>query len=275
MRSTPLPGAAEALAAAWAALRLGAAQTLAGWPVLIGRCLFYVLLMIILTGLWDRVAAEHLAGTLAARTPVGGFGLYVGATEWITLALPALHLRLEDDIRSGALETHLLRPKPYLLQTVSQGLGAVAVRMAFLGVTAIMLLALSGRPWPAPQAFGGVVVLGALGVSVGVLLYTLAGLTAFWVRRTLPFQLIVQKLMFVMGGLFAPITLYPPILRRLSEASPFAAHLYWAGIQAVRPSAALFVRGLAWDVLWLAVLAGACIVLWRAGVAKVLREGGA
>nr|QQZ49148.1 hypothetical protein JKL49_18675 [Phenylobacterium glaciei] len=59
-----------------------------------------------------------------------------------------------------------------------------------------------------------------LAVTVGMLLYALAGLCAFWTRRILPVMLVIQKLMFLLGGLFAPITLYPDWLRKIAEATP-------------------------------------------------------
>ncbi|HLZ83310.1 MAG TPA: ABC-2 family transporter protein, partial [Caulobacteraceae bacterium] len=231
MKSTPpFEGAQAARGAALSALsavRLGAAGAAAGWPVLLGRAAFYVLLLIVLTALWDKVAAERLPGTLAAALPRGGLALYIGVTEWITLSVPAIHLRLEDDIRSGALEAHLLRPKAYLVQRVAESLGAMLVRMAVTGTVALLLLLACGRPWPAPGVLAALAVVGPLGATVGVLLYAIAGLSAFWVRRTLPAMLVIQKLMFLLGGLFAPITLYPAWLARLGAASPFAAHLYW------------------------------------------------
>ncbi|MDO9432194.1 MAG: ABC-2 family transporter protein [Pseudomonadota bacterium] len=266
--------ARRAASALWSAFRLGAGQTLAAWPVLVGRCIFYVILLIVLSALWDKVVAERLPGTLAGELPPGGLALYIGVTEWITLALPAVHLKLEDDIRSGGLEPHLLRPKSYLAQTFSQSLGAAMVRLGALGLTALALLAISGREPPPLEAFAYIVPLGVLGVIVGILLYALAGLMAFWARRTLPFQLVIQKLMFLLGGLYAPVTLYPPVLEAVAKASPFAAHLYWPSIQAIATSRDGFLMGLAWQALWIAVLALACLRLWRAGLAKVLREGG-
>ena len=62
--------------------------------------------------------------------------LYVGVTEWITLSVPSAHLRLEDDIRSGGLEPHLLRPKAYLAQVFAQNYGSGVARLAALGVKA-------------------------------------------------------------------------------------------------------------------------------------------
>lgn len=258
--------------AAWAALRVGAGETLAAWPVLAGRCVFFVILLLVLSALWDKVAAEQLPGTLAYALPAGGLALYIGATEWVTLSLPATHLRLEDDIRSGGLEPHLLRPKSYLMQVLSQNLGAAFVRLAALGITALALLAASGRAWPPAEAFPRLLVLGVLGVVVGVLLYALAGLMAFWARRVLPFQLVIQKLMFLLGGLYAPVTLYPPLMEAVAKASPFAAHLYWPAAMTMDPD--LFLIGLGWQLLWIGVLSAACIAIWRAGLAKVLRRGG-
>lgn len=274
MRSTPLRAEPLRQAVAFGlAVALGYRQTWAAWPVLAGRCVFYVLIMVVVSALWDKVAAERLPGTLAAAVPVGGFALYVGVTEWITLSLPALHLRFEDDIRGGGLEPHLLRPKSYLVQVLAQSFGAGLARMTALGATALLLLAASGRQAPPLGAFAFIGVLGVLALYVGVLLYALAGLSAFWARRTLPFQLIIQKLMFVLGGLFAPISLYPDALRLAGEVSPFAAHIYWAGVQMLEPSSRAFGVGVAWQLFWIGALTGLCLVLWRAGLAKVLKAG--
>ncbi|MFC3077602.1 ABC-2 family transporter protein [Phenylobacterium terrae] len=276
MRSTP-PSAdlAAEVRAFFGALAIGAGQAMAGWPVLLGRCVFYVLIMLVISALWDRVAAERLPGTLAHALPAGGLALYVGVTEWITLSLPHLHLRFEDDIRRGGLEPHLLRPKSYLFHTLALSLGGALVRLAALGATGIAMLIVSGREGPPLGVFAGLLLVGVLALAVGVLLYALAGLSAFWAKRTLPFQLVVQKLMFLLGGLFAPISLYPTMLREVGEASPFAAHLYWAGVQALEPSLAGFVTALGWQLFWIVLLTLLCLALWRAGLAKVLREGGA
>lgn len=278
MTSTPLPTVVEAGrgggGAMLAALRIGAGQTLAGWPVLVGRCLFYVLLLATLSALWDKVAAERLPGTLSHAVPVGGFALYIGVTEWITLSLPAIHLRLEDDIRSGGLEPHLLRPKSYLAQVFAQSMGGALVRLAALGATALVMLAVTERAWPAPMVFLALPVVGVLGVAVGLLLYMLAGLMAFWARRVLPFQLVIQKLMFLLGGLYAPVWLYPDAMRRIAEATPFAAHLYWPASLVIEPSTRHVATAVGWQLLWILALGGACGLLWRVGLAKVLARGG-
>jgi ABC-2 type transport system permease protein len=275
MRSTPsfIAERAHDMAAMGAAYRAGLASALAAWPVLLGRAIFYGVCLMVLVSFWDKVSAARLAGTLATRLPPGGLGVYIGVTEWITLSIPAVQLRLEDDIRSGALEPHLLRPKPYLAQMLADEAGAMSARLAMLGAAGLALLIVTGRTMPAPFALVSAGVLGVVGATMGLLLYTLVGLTAFWLRRVLPALLIMQKLIFILGGLFAPIGLYPGWLHSLAAASPFAAHLGFAGQAVLAPSLAGFGRALAAQAIWFVVLGAAAALIWRAGLAKLLKTG--
>jgi ABC-type uncharacterized transport system permease subunit len=264
MRLEPLARSACAMA------RIGAATTLSARAVLLGRALFYLLVMLILGMFWDTVATEHASDALPLPTDIV---LYVGIAEWITLSVPAIHLRLEDDIRSGAIEAHLLRPIPYLLGQISETVGGMAVRLGVLGVggvVAMLAFSLSGPPvvaWPL------VVVLALLGGTVHVMLVAIAGLTTFWVRRSLAAYLIMQKLIFLLGGLFAPVTLYPAWLARIAEFSPFAASLYWPALIALEHDAATVLTAFISVVAWIAILALLCGCIWRAGMRRLLTRG--
>lgn len=259
--------------AAGAAFGLGARQAFAAWPVLMGRAIFYLVCMAVLSSLWDTVSAARLPGTLAGSLPKGALTLYVGVTEWITLSVVAIHLRLEDDITSGTLEPHLLRPKPYLLQKISESMGGMTARLVAIGAAAILALMLSQRPVPSPVAWLYVGILGPIGSAIGVLLFTIAGLCAFWIRRVLPSYLIVQKMSFILGGLFAPISLYPLWLFRFAAVTPFAAHTYFPASEVVAPSLRLFIQGFVAQLVWLIALAVLIGLIWRAGIRRILREG--
>jgi ABC-2 type transport system permease protein len=275
MRSMPFTPRGEAfpnVMASAAAARLGAVQALAAWPVLTGRVLFYLLILVVLSALWDKVAAEQVT-PLAVALPPGGLAVYIGITEWVALSVVGIQLRLEDDIRGGALEPYLLRPKSYLLQRVAPAMGESMVRLVALGVAGLAAMAMSGRALPAPQAWPALLLLGILGCVIGTLLYVLVGLAAFWTRRVMPAMLIVQKLSFLLGGLMAPISLYPDWLYGFAAATPFGAHLYWVAVQVLTPSVRLFWIGIGWQVLWTALLGALCALVWRAGLRKALREG--
>jgi len=260
------------LMSAVAAARLGALQALAAWPVLAGRVIFFLLVLIVLAALWDKVAAEQVT-PLATVLPPGGLAVYIAVTEWVTLSVVAIQQPLEDDIRHGALEPYLLRPKSYLLQRVAPAMGEMMVRLFVLGAAALAVIAISGRPLPAPEVWPALLVLGSLGCVIGMLLYVMVGLAAFWLRRVMPAMLIVQKLSFLLGGLLAPISLYPDWLFGFAAATPFGAHLYWVGVQVLTPSVHLFFVGVGLQILWIAILAALCAFVWRCGLRKALREG--
>jgi ABC-2 type transport system permease protein len=256
-----------------AALRMGAAATTTGRAVLLGRGVFYLLAVVLLAKIWDIVAAERLPGTLAALLPVGGLAVYIGVTEWITLSVPAIHLRIEDDIRSGALESYLLRPAAYPLMRIADSCGGLLARQAALGAIGVVALLLSGRSAPPLSSWPWTVVLGMMGGLVGVLLYAVVGMSAFWVRRTIPIYLCVQKMSFLLGGLFAPLTLYPVWLRDIAEASPFAAELYWPAMTSLGPEPKMLLRALTMEALWIALLTLVLALIWRVGLARMLRQG--
>ena len=90
----------------------------------------------------------------------------------------------------------------------------------------------------------------------------------------LPFQLVIQKLMFLLGGLYAPVTLYPAAMEATAKVSPFAAHLYWPAALTQEASVEVFLTGVGWQLIWIAILSAGCFALWRTGLAKILRTGG-
>ncbi len=258
------------LQSACAMARIGAAAALSARAVLLGRSLYFLLVMTILAKFWNAVAADHVTDALPLPA---GIVLYVGVAEWITLSVPAIHLRLEDDIRSGAIEAHLLRPLPYLLGRISETLGGMAVRLGVLGCGGIVALLLFSQPHPPPVVWPLVIALALLGGTVQVMLVAIAGLSTFWVRRSLAAYLIMQKLIFLLGGLFAPVTLYPAWLARIAACSPFAASLYWPAVIVLERDAATVLTAFAAALAWIAILAALCACIWRAGMRLLLTRG--
>ena len=72
---------------------------------------------------------------------------------------------------------------------ISETLGGMAVRLGVLGLGGtVALLVVSGRPRPVirlPAALAAGAVLALLGGTVQVMLVAIAGLSTFWVRRSL------------------------------------------------------------------------------------------
>ena len=262
---------AEALSAL-AALRLGFVATLAAWPALLGRMVFYAVCLLVIGAFWRTVGIARLPAALASRLPAGGLVDYVRVTEWITLSVVPVHIAIEEEVRSGAVEARLLRPRSWLVLEGARAIGGTFARLVAVGLMGLLLLALSGE-WPAPAGLAQAALLAPGGLFIGIELFLLVGLTAFWLRRVMPAMLICQKLMFLLGGLFAPIALYRGWFHALAAASPFAAHLNDAGEAMIDPSWIGLAGSLASQAVWTLLLG---LIIWTtatAALAKLRREG--
>jgi ABC-2 type transport system permease protein len=274
LRERPFGLAAAGHIGAFAqSVRIGAEAALGSWQALLGRAVLYVIVVAIFGYFWSAVVAEHVADTWAAYLPPSGFAVYVGTTEWIALSIPAIHLRIEADFRSQDIEAHLLRPKSYLALRAGEAFGALVARMAILGVTAGIMLQFADAGRPPAEVYGYLLVLGPLAGLIAILQYAVVGLCGFWMRRVQSAFLLVQKSGFLLGGLVAPITLYPEWLRKICETTPFAAQFYMPAILTVHASekGALSTFGI--ELFWIFALAGVAGAFWRAGLTAVLERG--
>jgi ABC-2 type transport system permease protein len=243
-------------------------QRLDDRAVLLGRVMFYAIILAIYSRLWR--AALGGSGALAlgdgaqgdgglGQSP-GSYVWYLAVTEWIILAQPSLYLEIEADVRNGDVAYQLSRPLSYVGAKLSAALGELALRWLVLGASGLALGRLFSGEWPNPEGLVGALLVGSLAGLVMLLAYAAIGLAAFWIHDVTPIFLIWQKLTFVLGGLMLPISIYPAWLRVVAEHTPFAALLYGPG--------QLVVQGGADDVLRLSLTLAAwgalflMIVVW-------------
>lgn len=213
-----------------AVARLAARQRLEERAVLWGRVLFFFIILLVFSRLW-----QALLGSASEGAPQGASGLgqrpshyiwYLAVTEWIMLSQPLLHLDIEADVRAGAVGHTLSRPMSYVAGKLAEAWGEVAVRLLVLGASGLLFARWLGAEWPEPNALPLAALAGLLASVVMTLALAAIGLLALWVNDTTSVYLIWQKLCFVLGGLMLPLSIYPPWLRSIAEWSPFAALLY-------------------------------------------------
>jgi viologen exporter family transport system permease protein len=136
-----------------------------------------------------------------------------------------IHLEIQEAVRRGDVISQLGRPVSYTGSTFAEGLGMLAVRAPFLGLTAyVCAFAFTGST-PSWGALARVVPLGFAGSALITALYLLVGLLAFWMSDISPVWWVWQKLMFVLGGLMLPLELYPDVIRKIARFTPFPAAL--------------------------------------------------
>ncbi len=248
-----------------------ARQTMSARGELVGRALFFGVLLLVFSRLWLVMAEEGRLGGVAAAN----FLWYLALTEWVVLATPMIYLTIEEDVKRGDLAYSLARPVSYLRAKFAEGLGELAVRCVSLGVLGFGLAWLFiGRLPDQPLALLWALPTGALAMVLLMQIQIAIGLCAFWIHEAAPVYWIVQKLNFVFGGLLFPLTFYPDWLRAISEATPFAAAVYGCGKLSFGTTTSAALTTLLWLVVWNVVNAGFVSVVYGRGVRAVEVHGG-
>jgi ABC-2 type transport system permease protein len=250
--------------------RVAATQALGNRAELGGRMVFVAIVLGVFSSLW-RAVAEHGLPIAADRAALVW---YLAATEWIVLTAPPAHEEIEREIRAGDVACHLTRPFSYPLALAAQGIGMILVRAPFIGVAAFVCGVVFTGTAPPAALLSRLVPFALAAMLLVYGLHVVIGLLAFWLTDVTPVFWIAQKLLFVLGGLMLPLTLYPEWMQRLAHLTPFPAMLGGpAGL--LVPAAAPDVARLALDLaVWLAVVAIAARTLFQRAVRTLQVSGG-
>jgi ABC-2 type transport system permease protein len=237
---------------------------------LCARVSFFAVILGVFSSLWRAVAEAGMPLAADPRSLVW----YLAATEWVLLSAPPIFIELEESIRRGDVVYHTGRPVSYLLAEFAQGIGLVATRAPVLGLTAFCC-AFGFTGWmPPARALAMVVPFGLAAMMLLTALYLCLGLLAFWLQDVSPVFWVWQKLMFVLGGLMLPLSLYPDFVQRLAMLTPFPTMLggpasFVLGAQAIDPG----VLGTQL-VLWLSVAALTARAIFRRALKELTVNGG-
>jgi ABC-2 type transport system permease protein len=250
--------------------RVSAAQSRREHGELYGRVVFFAVILGVFSSLWSAVAEAGMPLAANPKTLVW----YLAVTEWILLSAPPLHIEIQEEIRRGDIVYRLGRPASYLTAEFARGLGLLALRLPVLGLTAFGC-AFAFTDWTPPlSTFATVVPFGIFAAALLTALHLGIGLLAFWLQDISPVFWVWQKLMFVLGGLMLPLTLYPTLLQTVAALTPFPALLAWPasfmlGTGGMTPGA--LGRNL---LIWSCVTGLVLYALFRRAVSALTINGG-
>lgn len=213
--------------------------------VLVLRSAFYVLILMVFSRLWAAIVPNS-----------GDYVWYLAIAEWATLAHSRTFQSIERDVRSGDVTCMLARPVSYLATKLAEGAGELVTSLVVLAVVgSSTATVLAGAPHD-PVGLVAAVGLCLIGAVFTLLCSAWIGVTSFWLQDCTPLYWLWQKLMFVLGGMFVPLALYPGWLRTLAEWSPFSAMLGGPASMVLRFDPAL-------AGLYALKLIACCVLAWH------------
>lgn len=254
-------------------LSISARDQLVYLPSFLARNVFFVVVMFVFYSLWRAVFAGG-PGTVAGFTMVQ-MVWYLTFTEAIELSQTRIFLPISEEVKDGTVAYSLNRPYSYVLFWISRGMGENLVKVVPLLLEGYVLARLMAGPLPGyfrALPYGLLVIV--MGVLIGTTLQAIVGLLAFWFEEVMPFWWIIQKLVFVIGGMFIPIDVYPDWLQRIARFTPFAFAAYWPAAVFVDFSASRLAVTLIGQAAYIGVFAIIAMVVFRAAVRKLHVQGG-
>ncbi|MBB6673188.1 ABC transporter permease [Cohnella nanjingensis] len=237
------------------------------------RASFLLLILFVFEQLWSAAYGGDFA------KEIGGFTLkqivwYLVFTEALTMAVPPLAARIEEEVKNGDIAVRLTRPISYVGYHYASYMAEAAFRfLVHLAVGSLIAWPFVGAP-----AFGagwaGLLILSVGALSVLFLLNAIVALSAFWVEETSGLSFVLSKLQFTVGGMLLPLDLMPEWLQRVCAWLPFQAALYFPARAGVQADSAELLRDLAIQAAWLIALSAIVMFIYRRGVRKLHVNGG-
>ncbi len=257
-----------------AVLRVSIASNLAYMMEVFFRALMLIAIVFILSQLWKTTFANRGAKILSGFS-VSDMIWYLVAAEVIAMSLPQLTRRIDQEVRSGQLAYLLGRPCSYVLYNFAHYLGERLVRLIMNCVVGIVLaLLVVGVPhfsWLGIVVWPLVVF---LALCIDFVVYFAIGLLAFWTEETQSFAFVYSRLTLVLGGVLAPLEIFPQPLRSIAQALPFSTILYGPARTLVHFQLDRFGWLLVQQAVVLAGGGVLLILLYRVAIRRVNINGG-
>ncbi|HEU4619151.1 MAG TPA: ABC-2 family transporter protein [Gammaproteobacteria bacterium] len=255
------------------AFGLGWREVLAQPGAIAGVFLTYAAILALWANLYRLLPARTLA---SASLGYAQIVWYLALTEAVAFSIGHAYRQIEDEIRDGTVSAHLVRPVGYVALIASQELGRMTAKMAALAACGgVVAYALAGGVPFGVAALPAIAASLCAGAAVLLAAQILIGLSAAWLGTARPVFFIVQKLVFVFGGLLLPLDAYPTALARIAVLTPFSAMLYAPGSLALDASLAHAAETLARQLGWIAAAAVALAAAGDAFERRLVRTGAA
>jgi ABC-2 type transport system permease protein len=183
-----------------------------------------------------------------------------------------LMIRIGEDMRRGDLTIELLRPVTVVWMLVSREVGRSIVRFA-LSLPACMAVAwvITGPP-PSWTGLALLAITGPLAVIVQMLLVVAVSASALWLGDTTAAWFVLQKLVFLLGGMLLPLEFWPAPFDEVLVLLPWASTAYVPARIAVEPTASGVVTLVSIQLFWIAGLVLVTARAWASGERQLMGQ---
>jgi ABC-2 type transport system permease protein len=226
--------------------------------------------------IWQAVFAGHGSMNGITLSQMITYAL-IGGTILSSWDATMIVREVGGTIRTGAIGSTLLRPVAYPVMLLAEQLGSRFFDWLMTSLPVIVIMGLIYGVQPPASMGHGLLFLGFLVVSLGILMLSaiLVGLFSFWVFDAHSLEWFMRGILAVLSGGLVPIWFFPKGLAEVAHVLPFSWITYhpmavYLGERDLMTSLLYLLAGGA----WVAVLTLAVSFVWSRACGQVVVQGG-
>ena len=239
------------------------------WADYLFSLLSFGIFIFIFNHLWEYI----LAGKSVVGYTKSELIWYIIISELIVCSIPKIYKKISDKIKTGDIAVLLTKPISMIDYYFAENL------TCFLKVGIYFIFGiLIGWFWAGPIDINGIQIsLFAVSLIIAmisqILLQLLVGVIAFFTEENKAFNLIFQKLSFLL--VFTPLEFYPEIFQKILLCFP-TTYIYYvtAKIFSNHPKLTLSLELLGMEILMMIILWVLVHAIYAKGVKKINVNGG-
>ena len=193
----------------------------------------------------------------------------------MTLSIRRIDDIIMRDVKSGNVEVYMNKPRSYLsinfLRVIGQGLFSFLF-ISLIG-TIIMIISIGVPNLDLKIFIPSFIVVLFLGQLLGLIVYGIIGLLAFFIQDVRPIHWLVDKLIMVLGGSYLPISMFPKFMKIFAFVSPFGA-INFASSTVYESWKDEYLLRIGLQVIWIILFGMLLAFIYKKSKEKAMINGG-
>jgi ABC-2 type transport system permease protein len=235
---------------------------------------FIVVILFVFSNLWRTI--------YGTKATIDGFSIgmmiwYLAFTEAVTMGMGwrSLFETVSDEVKNGTVSNYLTKPLSYVGWHMSKGFSKFVITfVTVLFISSVLCLLLVG---PISFSYFQIIPLIIITLMTFILSFFIGmslSLLAFWLEDVTALYWILQKGLFILGGMLIPLDVYPAAISKYLTYLPFAFIVYGPGKYFVTGDISVFTHTLIGQIFWVSICAGIMILIYKLAIGRLNIHGG-
>lgn len=200
---------------------------------------------------------------------------YLVLTESIVTSQGKIIIEIGKEVINGDIANYLNKPYHYLFYKYSSTIGSTIANFSLtLLITGLVATLLVGPITINPLNIPLILSSCLLGITLHFSMMATLGIFTLWIEDSRSLDFLYQKLIFVAGGMLAPLDIFPTWFANITLILPFSYAVYAPAMLFVNFNIERFVETILIQIFWIIITSSIALILFKFLLRRVSINGG-